>query len=270
LITILLILATLLLILLIGKIYLGIKFRQQVQQLLFNTTGVSQKTFSHSQLVDLPQPVQRYFTYALQEGQPYIKNVILKHNGQFKTGQSTSWMTIKGLQYFTTETPGFIWKGSTLWFTARDMFMADKGRLIVTLLGLFNIVDGNGDAFNEAELQRWLSESVWFPTNLLPNDALSWVAINDISATLVYKHRQIVINFLVRFNTKGQITQMETQRFMSPNKKETWICKMMQYQLLNNIMVPTSARATWKLPTTNFCYAKFIITSIHYDSLMIF
>jgi hypothetical protein len=265
-----LVLGMLLFIFLIGNIHFAIKFRQQAQQLLLQTNKETNKIFSHNQLVGLPQPVQRYFTYALQEGQPYIKKVILKHNGQFKTSQSKSWMTIKGLQYFTTETPGFIWKGSTLWFTARDMFIAGKGRLIVTLLGLYNIVDGNGDAFNEAELQRWVSESVWFPTNLLPSDALSWVAINDVSATLLYKHRQIAINFLVRFNTKGQITQMETQRFMSSDKKETWICKMMQYQLLNNIMVPTSARAIWKLPTTNFCYAKFIVTSIHYDSLKSF
>lgn len=258
-------LSFLLLILLIGKIHLTIKFHQQVQQLQLQATSVSYKTFSHSQLAGLPKPVQRYFKYAMQQGQPYISTVTLHHKGQFKTGVGKPWMYIKGLQYFTTQTPGFIWKGSTLWFTARDMLLAGKGRLIVTLLGLYNIVDGKGDAFNEAELQRWISESVWFPTNLLPSYALSWVAIDDNSATLVYNYHQIKTSFWVHFNTQGQITQMETQRFMDSDKKKTWICKMMQYKSMNGIMVPTVARAIWKLASGDFCYAKFSVKSISYD-----
>jgi hypothetical protein len=251
-------------ILLFGKIHLASKFHQQVTQLLLQATKVSNKTFSHSQLVGLPQPVQRYFKYALQEGQPYITTVKLKHNGQFKTGVGKSWMSIKGTQYFTTETPGFIWQGKTLFFTARDMLIAGKGRLIVTLLGLYNIVDGKGEAFNEAELQRWLAESVWFPTNLLPSAAVSWLAIDDASATLVYNYHETTIRFLVHFNASGQIYQMQTKRFMNPEKKETWVCKMMQYKAINNIMVPTATRAVWQLPTGNFCYAKFCVKRICY------
>jgi hypothetical protein len=98
----------------------------------------------------------------------------------------------------------------------------------------------------------------------LPSEAVSWKAIDNNSATLCYNYHQLAIHFLVHFNTLGQITQMETQRFITADKKEKWVCKMMQYQLLNNVMVPTAVRAIWKLRTGDFCYAKFNITSINY------
>jgi len=70
------------------------------------------------------------------------------------------WITIKGEQYATTEKPGFIWKGTTAMFTARDMYIADKGRLAVSLLSLIKVVNAKGEQYNQAELLRWLGESV--------------------------------------------------------------------------------------------------------------
>ena len=62
--------------------------------------------------------------------------------------------------YFTTYTPGFIWKGTTSVFTARDMYIAEKGRLVVSLLSLINVVDATVEQYNQDELLRWLAESV--------------------------------------------------------------------------------------------------------------
>ena len=42
----------------------------------------------------------------------------------------TNNFNIQGEQYVTTEKLGFIWKGATSMFIARDMYIADKGRLV--------------------------------------------------------------------------------------------------------------------------------------------
>ena len=81
-------------------------------------------------------------------------------------------MNTTGEQYATTGKPGFIWKGTTSMFVARDMYISDKGRLIVTLFCLFKVADAKGEKYNEGELLRWLSESVLYPTNLLPGEKL--------------------------------------------------------------------------------------------------
>lgn len=70
--------------------------------------------------------------------------------------------------------------------TARDMYISDKGRLIVTVLFLINVVGAQGESFNEGEFQRWLAECVWFPTNLLPSERLQWSAIDSNTANIVF------------------------------------------------------------------------------------
>ena len=161
------------LIFLIGKINLANKFDKQVTQLFAESKNISAKQFTFKQLEGLPEPVERYFRHVLKDGQPYISYVRLTHNGQFKTDLKKDWVNITGEQYFTTEKPGFIWKGITSMFVARDMYIANEGRLIATILSAINVADIHGKPqYNESELLRWLAESIWFPTNLLPSERL--------------------------------------------------------------------------------------------------
>ncbi|MEO8960952.1 MAG: DUF6544 family protein [Ginsengibacter sp.] len=150
----------LLLILIIGKVNLSIKFGREVKELFSQSKNISGQIFHTAQLDGLPELVQRYFKHILKEGQPYISYARIKHDGQFKTDLDKGWINIKGEQYATTEKPGFIWKGTTSMFVARDMYISDKGRLIVSLFSLYNVADAKGAKYNEGELLRWLGESV--------------------------------------------------------------------------------------------------------------
>ncbi|MBB5638399.1 hypothetical protein HDE68_004328 [Pedobacter cryoconitis] len=259
------IIGTLLIVVIIGRVNLSMRFDKMVKNLFAIAKSVEGKRFSYEQLTDLPLPVQRYFKYALKEGQPYISYVSLLHKGQFKTGLDKAWMDIKGEQYFTIEKPGFIWKGSTNFFTARDMYLADKGRLIVSLLSLYNILDGYGDSFNQGELLRWLAESVWFPTNLLPSDELNWIAIDKDTAKLTFSYNGMSLFYIATFNSIGEVIQMETKRYMNKDKMETWVGKLSGYKEVNGIFVPTIIEAIWRLEKGDFSYAKFNVTKIVYD-----
>jgi hypothetical protein len=155
------IIGLLLITLIAGRINLSIQFHKQVKELFSQSKNISGKTFRQEQLSGLPEPVQRYFKHTLKEGQPYIGYTRITHDGQFKTGLDKDWINIRGEQYATTEKPGFIWKGTTSMFIARDMFIADKGRLVVSILSLFNVVDAKGVQYNQGERLRWLGESVF-------------------------------------------------------------------------------------------------------------
>ncbi|MEO7523721.1 MAG: DUF6544 family protein, partial [Ferruginibacter sp.] len=124
--------ALIIIIFIIGKINLHIKFDREVKELFATSKNISDQLFHKDQLDSLPEPVQRYFKHILKEGQPYISYARIKHDGQFKTGLNKAWIDIKGEQYATTENPGFIWKGTTSMFVARDMYISDRGRLIAT------------------------------------------------------------------------------------------------------------------------------------------
>lgn len=258
---------TIILILLIGRINLELNFKRQVTTLFLNSQSISSKKYSVSQLENLPEPVQKYFNYVLKDGQPYISSVRLTHNGFFKTDLKKDFIKITGEQYFSTQKPQFIWKGTTSMFTARDYFIDDKGGLIVTLLNVYNILDAKGAHFDEGELQRWLAESVWFPTNLLPSDYVSWSAIDTNSAKLSFHYKTTAFDFIVRFNEIGEIIEIEGERFMTAERKEKWVCRMANYQERNGVKIPISDQAIWRLKEGNQVYAKFEVQKIEYNIL---
>lgn len=267
---ILIIIAIVVVILIAGRVVLSIQFRKEVETLFSQSGDISGKAFNDNQLSGLPEPVQRYFRHVMKAGKPYISYVRLRHNGQFKTDPKKDWIKIEGEQYFTTERPGFIWKGSTRMFTARDMFISDKGRLVVSLLSLFKIADGQGDKYNQGELLRWLGESVWFPTNLLPNERLQWTAIDHDHAELTFQYNGYSLSYYVAFNEVGEITEVQTKRYMGDKNLETWIGKMSDYKELNGIVIPTTIEAIYRLQEGDYSYAKFNIKTIEYNIPRIF
>jgi hypothetical protein len=254
------------LIFIIGKIRLAAQFDKEVKILFDQSKNISHQTFDKTQLDNLPEPVQRYFNYILKNGQPYISYARIKHKGHFKTGIDKSWIKIKGEQYATTEKPGFIWKGTTAMFIAQDMYIADKGRLIVSLFSLINVVNAKGEQYNQGELLRWLGESILYPTNFLPSDRLSWFPIDDQTAKLTFNYNGLSLFFKITFNDIGEITEMETKRYMDMNNLETWVIKVSDYKELNKVIIPTRFEVLWRLEKGDFSYAKFNITEIEYDN----
>ncbi|MEZ4690295.1 MAG: DUF6544 family protein [Ignavibacteria bacterium] len=171
----------------------------------------------------------------------------------------------KGEQYASMEKPGFIWKGTTSMFVARDMYINGKGRLVVSLLSMYKIMDARGENYNEGELLRWLGESVLYPTNLLPDERLEWTPLDDSSAKLTYKYNGLSLFFKITFNNSGEITEMETKRYMDEKNQETWVIKIGNYREFNNVLIPTSFEVIWRLEKGDFSYAKFNMTEVEYN-----
>ena len=150
-------------------------------------------------------------------------------------------------------------------FTARDFYIDDKGGLVATLLHVYTIVNAKGANYDEGELQRWLAESVWFPTNLLPSEYVHWSSIDAESAKLSFHYKTVSFDFIVRYNAIGEITEIEGERFMTADKKEKWLCKMANYKEVFDMKIPFSDQALWKLDDIEYYYAKFEIQKIEYD-----
>jgi hypothetical protein len=260
------ILGSILLLLFVGKINLDYRFRKEVKELFMQSKSISEQRFHKTQLESLPDPVQKYFNHILKEGQPYISYARIKHVGKFKASLEKGWMDISGEQYATTEKPGFIWKGTTAMFVARDMYIANHGRLIVTLFSLINIVDAKEkEKYDLGELLRWLGESILYPTNFLPSDRLKWFPIDANTAKLTFNHNGLSLFFKVTFNEIGEITEMETKRYMGEENLETWIIKSTNYKEINNVLIPTDFDVLWRLEQGDFSYANFNITEIEYN-----
>lgn len=235
-----------------------------VQELFNKAENISDKKFTHAQLANLPKPAQRYFKYALTEGQSYVSYLRLKHTGGFKTDPKKDWMDIKGEQYFIGEKPGFVWIGKTKLFKAVDAYVNGKGRLKVYLFSLIPIINQQGKKIDQAELLRWLGESVWLPTNLLPSENKKWSPIDSTSARLTYTKEDHKIFYDISINEKGQITEMTTRRYMGTDSMETWQGKVSEYTEVNGMQVPSRIQGIWKLDSGDYKYADFKVQKFEY------
>lgn len=240
-------------------------FHKIVAELFSNSENGTVRRFYFEQILTLPAPVQRYFKLVLKDRSPYVRTARVAHSGTFKANRSLRWSTIKGVEYFTTSPPAFVWRGKTAFFTAVDMFIKEKGSLVVTILSLVRIVDGSGWQYDQGELLRWLGESVWFATNLLPSQKLRWEPVDELTATLVFTHLGLVLKYLVTFDSAGHLTQLECKRYMDKTHLETWIGRMSNYQERNDVLIPLTVEASWKLPAEEFSYAKFTVDKIDFN-----
>lgn len=259
------IISLIVLILLFGTLIHNQKLKREISSLYNSSAIISDKTFNYKQLEGLPTVVQSYFKHVLKEGQSYINNVRLKHDGNFKTAKGKKWSKIRGKQYFTTKNPGFIWNGEIGIVSAKDMYLNDKGSLTIKLLNFFKIAEEKGKTINQGELLRWLGESVWFPTNLLPSDNLKWEAIDDKSAKLLFNYKDLELFYIVTFNDNNEIIKLETNRFMDANTIKPWVGECSNYQKINGMKIPFNIKATWKLDDGNYNYVDFNIKKIEYN-----
>ncbi|WP_148685249.1 DUF6920 family protein [Candidatus Nitrosocosmicus hydrocola] len=251
--------------------------RERDIKTLFSTSkDISTNTFSSEQIKDLPDPVQRYFTYSLEEGQHYVSFVKLKHTGEFRQNENQKWMPIEGVEYFTTEMPGFIWIGKIsllplVWITGIDMYLEGKGAFQIKLLSIITIADApKGKELDESELMRWLAEAPLFPTALLPSSFLRWEPVDSDSAKAIINYAETNIEVLFHFDKEGKIVQMTADRYRAVDNsfvKENWFGHYSDYAQTNNMMVPWNIEVSWNSEVLgNFTYAKFKIKEIQHDN----
>jgi hypothetical protein len=258
----------------ISKILFDKKVIKEVGMLTEEGSKAQSKTFSFNDLEGLPEPVQRYFKYALKDGQEHIKFVRLKQVGEFRMKENQSWMPIKAEQYFITEDPAFIWRvkftmAPFIWIEGRDMYHQGKGNMLIKLLSTITVADAAGSEMDISSLIRFLAEAPWFPTALLPSDYIEWKEIDSNSARAVIKDNGYTASGIFTFNEKGEIIKFVTNdRYMEADGKyfkEQWGGHYRNYQEIEGMKIPTEGEVEWNLSDRDLQYAKLKITDIQYN-----
>ena len=132
-------------------------FPKQDHELTAKST--SSLVVTEADLVHLPAPVQRYLRYSGIVGKPHVQTVRLKYTGKFRMAKDKPWMTISVEQFYTTQPPGFLWKaqfkfaGIPFMFGS-DVYKAGQSHMLGKLLGLFTVVDGQGEEVNQGTMVR--------------------------------------------------------------------------------------------------------------------
>ena len=100
-------------------------------------------------LEELPPPVRRYLEVTGAAGKPPIQLAILQQTGSLRTGVDKPWMPFEADQVYSIDPPGFVWLADAtiaplVHLLAQDSFVEGRGRMHITVAGLFDIADATG------------------------------------------------------------------------------------------------------------------------------
>jgi hypothetical protein len=210
----------------------------------------------------LPPPVRRYFHAVLRDGQPYVHTVRLVQQGEFRSRESpdieADWRPFEASQRFTTGPPGFIWDARIrmvplVAVRVRDAYVRGRARMLGKVFGLISVADAaDTTQLQEGALQRYLAESVWFPTALLPRNNLRWTPIDDTHARATLTDGATSVSLDFEFGPSGEILGCSTpQRWRAAAGRGgafeamPWGGRYGKYEERGGMRVPMEAEVYW-------------------------
>jgi len=245
------------------------------------TAGADEPAVSTDQQIgaddrdDLPPPVRRYLDTVCPESRPTIETVRIEQRGQFRLGDAdSSWKPLEATQYVTTDPPGFLWDASIavaplVPTRVVDAYEGGTGSLTATLYSTIPVADAERSAeLDRGELMRYLAEAVWYPTALAPGNGVAWEPIHDRAARATIEDGDTAASLTFYFGEDDLVTRVvgERPRLLDDGSYERtrWTGHWDDYEERAGVVVPTSGRVAWNLPSETRTYWRASLASIEY------
>lgn len=257
--------------------YSSFNFKEKIKgeriALFENSQLKNQEFITEKALLDLPFIVQNWLTNSGIIGKQLICNVYLTQELQFKLKpEQTSWNSGTAEQYFTIQPPAFNWSintemNSVLSIVGRDKFEEGKGEMIIKLLSLIPVANTKSyEKVNQATLQRYLAEIVWFPSASL-SEYIKWDTIDDHSARAIMEYKGAKGSGVFHFDENGSFKKFVAMRYQDSNDTEPteWTVTAIRTEERNGMKIPVECEVSWKLKKGKWTWLKLKITDIQYN-----
>lgn len=246
---------------------------RETKEILNDATLFDPTIITDSDIQELPVPVQQWMRSNGTIGKPAFNTARVNQKAQMKMKpQQQNWHVAQAEQYTTLNPPAFIWTVNMemtplIRIVGRDMFAEGKGKMLIKLGALINIVNEKGPRMDEGTLQRFLGELVWYPPLAL-SPYITWEAIDDNSAKATMTYEGTTGSGTFFFNEDGDFVKFVAFRFMGnkqDSKRYPWVLTVNDYAVFEGIKVPSKMEATWKLDEGDWTWLDLEITDIKYN-----
>lgn len=247
--------------------------KKEVHELLNPVNKVNAGIITPESIEGLPAIVQKWLRRSNVIGKEKISTVFLTQKGLMRATADAKWMHFEAEQYFTTSSPGFIWKASMdaenfITIVARDKYANGHGNMLIKAMNLIPIANSSGKEIDQGTMLRYLAELSWFPSAAL-NDYITWEPVDELSARVIMRDGDTTVSGTFSFNSDGDIIGFEAKRYGDFNGKyalETWSVRMTGYKIFNDIRIPNKSEVTWKLEAGDFTWLEVEVTDIAYNA----
>lgn len=256
--------------------FAGIRFQKKVaeeQKALFEDSSVSGEIITQASIEGLPAIVQKWLMNSGVLGKKSISNVHLVQELQLKLKpEQEAWNQGIAEQYFTVNPPAFVWNihtemNSVLKVVGRDKFVNGQGAMTIKLLSLITVANTkNSERVDQATLQRYLAEMVWFPTASLSN-YITWEAVDGNSAKATMEVNGTKGDGIFHFDDEGNFLKFTANRYKDEKEQNPtlWTVSALKSEKINGVNIPVELQADWQLEDEKWTWLKLTIKEIDYN-----
>lgn len=223
----------------------------------------------------LPEPVRRWLERSGAFNQPRVQLGRVKQTARLRMRPSQKdWLMATALQYTVTDPPGFIWSVDVAFndivrFHGRDLFVNGTGEMLIKLNSLFNVVNERGGDLNEATMQRFLGEMVWFPS-LAASPFIRWEQKDDttVIAHMSYGGTSCSGTFVI--DEHGDVREFSAMRFFGGDpsgSRKLWRMNISRYGMFQGIRLPVEMTSTWRLDEGDWTWLELTVADVSYNDL---
>lgn len=250
-----------------------LKIKEETSQVLGNTASRKNETLTQKEMIHLPAPIQKWLKVSGAVGKEKVRTVAMKQSILMKLKPAhKKWKHAVTQQFFNAENPAFIWTvrlkmAPFVSVHGRDKFMDGKGEMQMTLNGLLNLGKETGNKMDEGTLQRYLGETVWFPSGMV-SPYISWEELDAHSAKATMTYKGTTGSGTFYFNKEGFFEKFIALRYMgnaADAKRYKWVISAQEHAEFNGIKIPSKLEATWMLNSGPWTWLKLEITDIRYN-----
>jgi hypothetical protein len=239
------------------------------------TSKTPREILEEKDIEHLPVPVQRYLRYCGVIGKEKVVSAKIFFNGVMKDLNKPEFK-IKAEQtsFFDIPTRLFYLKGVMKGVPVKALhkYINAHASFEVLPLSLFHMVNEKEGDLNIAETVTFFNDMcILAPATLIvPEIVWSDTGNNSVRATFSCNGIEISANLF--FNEKGQLTNFwsDDRYYLNSAKKMQkvkWSTPVKDYKDYNGIMLASYGEAIWSFQEGDFCYAKFDLKDVTYNSV---
>ncbi|OKH23163.1 DUF6920 family protein [Chroogloeocystis siderophila] len=204
---------------------LQLRQKQQLNQIWQSLeTQPEGKYFTQEMIATLPAPVQRYFLHAITPGTPLATSVRLKMSGSLRMGQDQPWLPMQAEEIISVK--GFVWQATIghglLQFKGADSYANGIARVQFALWGLLPLINAHNPNITRSSMGRLVAEYIWLPSVLLPQNGVTWQAIDENTIQASLKANGEPVTLTLTIDTNGKPIKLSFPRWSDLAKDIDW------------------------------------------------
>ncbi len=252
------------------------RFRKKVekerQALLSGALPPIGKVLTETMVQDLPMPVRKWLRASGALGREIPRSICLEQQAQMRLKpDQTRWFQASADQVFTLNPPAFNWSvsvdmGFGIKALGRDEFADGRGKMKILLLGLIPVANAKDDErTDQASLQRFLAEMVWFP-QAAASPYIKWREIDPRTAEATMTWGKTRGSGTFFFDENGNFGSFKALRYkdVSDEEPSEWIVSCLRTKLMDGIQIPSGCEVRWKTRDQDWTWLNLEVTNLVY------